>query len=469
MDYRFDSLSGQFIASPNILESAPDSWLQDVQSGWHLYRHPTTDMVSICIAGQAVGWLIGRAWKENRLICTSVTASSWEEMLTWLDDLSGPFAAIVPDRIVRHDAMGQQSVVYSVQHQAVATNPLLLKEVCNGTLDSALVEQMDIPAKDHWYPFGLTPVTNVNRLLPNHFLDLSTWRSERYWPRPQDLVQPPATIEEAAAIVGRTVSNAVEALVAKYPLQIGLTAGYDSRLVVACARQHASSILAVTNVMHPVTAKIDHIVADRIARVVGMKHQVFYPRQASVDEQTDFVHQTGMSASGARYRHIALMNDLSPDRILLYGHGSEVIRGLYHIKLIRRYSSLDKVRDPEALNNVLKLPYSRKIVNAASKWLEGLPSCSDEAAVSLLYHEQRNGSWASVLRLSSKNSNRTMWAFSHRDLLNIMLRIPVEIQTESVIQHKVIKDEWPELARIPFNKLSRYREIMYNAIYKHKS
>jgi len=85
------------------------------------------------------------------------------------------------------------------------------------------------------YPVGLTPRQGVERMLPNHALDLAAGRLARLWPReslPFD--GDPAAITQATADV---VSRAMGGVGRVHPLQIPLTAGLDSRLLLACSRE----------------------------------------------------------------------------------------------------------------------------------------------------------------------------------------------------------------------------------------
>ena len=456
--YRFGALREQFIASESVLATLPSDWNVDTLGKWHLYRHPSTKMIPIEVGGHSVGWLVGEAWEGDRLVRDSLGVSSESELLNRIDGLAGALAAIVPGRFVRQDSMGQQSVVYSPTAGAVATNPLLIRAACGGDLDRELVDLMDIPKEDRWYPFGLTPVVGVSRLLPNHRLDLQTWDALRYWPTPEDVQARPATAEEAIEIVRRCVRDSVDALATGHSLQLGLTAGYDSRIILACARKHAPTLVCSTNIMHPSTEKVDHPVARRVARIAGVPHETRDQKTSTAEERADFVDQTGLSAAGARYRHIALMNAFGEERVLLYGHGSEVLRGLYHRRLLARKQPFDSFKNAEVAFSLLKLPFTPRLLKAHDQWVASLPLCSGAAGLSLLYHEQRKGCWAATLRLSGKS--RPVWAFAQRDLLRLMLRLPIEAQLSQDILRGVIAAEWPDLLRVPFNDMMGLARVL---------
>src|SRR5215470_12067320 len=91
----------------------------------------------------------------------------------------------------------------------------------------------DIPYTNAMYPLGLTPRRGVERVLPNHYLDLKQWALVRRWPKgdlPFD--RDPS---EAVRTVAATASRTIDGIAAAYSVQSPITAGRDSRLMLACS------------------------------------------------------------------------------------------------------------------------------------------------------------------------------------------------------------------------------------------
>lgn len=83
----------------------------------------------------------------------------------------------------------------------------------------------------------VTLYEGVRCLLPNHFLDMRTGASARYFPF--ETLEPATTDAEVDAIVDRTIARAktaFKAIATRYGVAVPLTAGYDSRTVAAIAR-----------------------------------------------------------------------------------------------------------------------------------------------------------------------------------------------------------------------------------------
>jgi hypothetical protein len=79
----------------------------------------------------------------------------------------------------------------------------------------------------------LTPDRRVRRLLPSHFLELQTFRSVRYWPTAPSPFRATREADAVVAAIGRRLRENVESMAGSEPLRISLTAGRDSRSVLA--------------------------------------------------------------------------------------------------------------------------------------------------------------------------------------------------------------------------------------------
>ena len=129
------------------------------------------------------------------------------------------------------------------------------------------------------YPLGLTPRDGVERVLPNHFLDLSDWTLVRRWPTaPLVFDADPVTVQH---MVGEVTRRAIAALARDHVLQSPLTAGRDSRALLACARGMADRMTLFTaELPRELVGWRDVTVATAIARRFGLRHVVLRHRRA---------------------------------------------------------------------------------------------------------------------------------------------------------------------------------------------
>src|SRR5262249_25580810 len=92
--------------------------------------------------------------------------------------------------------------------------------------------------REYWWPAPLSGFTGVRRLLPNHSLSISSGEIRRYWPKTP---LPTITVEQCAADVSPMLSNELKAAALRQPLAITVTAGLDTRVVLAASKDVAAS------------------------------------------------------------------------------------------------------------------------------------------------------------------------------------------------------------------------------------
>jgi hypothetical protein len=446
MTTSFDHFVGQFVVSRESDAAQRTGWPSCERSGWHLAAHPTAIVADIVSEdGAALGWLVGEPMRDGRLIRDQYrvsTAAPDHELYR----VGGPWVAILTSPsspCIYMDAFGHLPLVYNRHRETAASSPSLVPDV---RLDEEFHSFMDIPAQDRWYPFGLTAWRDVMRLLPSHRLDLTTWTVKRCWPDAPPYAS--LTVDAAAEKLRGIVRDQISALASAYPLQLSLTAGFDSRSLLACARGWAHDMLFVTNDSHPTMAGLDIAAASYFAKRHRLKHVVRrLDDPPSREEREVWLAQTGRSGAGAAFRHLRSTNAYGTERARLSGQGGEVIRA--YRKARPKPSARDY--DPPELVSTIKLPTHPRIEAAAEAWREGLPECSGDQMLNLLYLEQRIGCWASPLRLGGATGYRAYWPFAHRETAELSLVVPREAQVTSAVHRRLIELEWPELLEIPFN------------------
>src|SRR5690606_37349376 len=93
------------------------------------------------------------------------------------------------------------------------------------------------------WPVDKTHLKNVVRLVPNHYLEIESQRLVRYWPREQRV---DGDIDELRPQITAQLQGLVAAAAQRFELAIGVSAGYDSRVVLAASRQVAHEVTYYT-------------------------------------------------------------------------------------------------------------------------------------------------------------------------------------------------------------------------------
>ena len=174
--------------------------------------------------GRQIGLLTGFVYSEFRdcfltqgveTLPVSVRNEADLEALV-LPRLSGMYLLItsgsLPKRVYP-DHAGSLSLVYSASDGRAASSPSLLLNPVDYEKRFRPDLHRDLVVREGsggWISGTLTAHRDVYRLLPNHFLDIATWTTHRYWPRPGDFAtwRDMSSAAESAARALTAFSNA---------------------------------------------------------------------------------------------------------------------------------------------------------------------------------------------------------------------------------------------------------------------
>lgn len=454
-------LTGQFILC-KASTIVPEGWKTRQQGEWYLGSPPTLPVINILSSDSyPIGWLLGWAISsEGKMVDGSISidiaadgTDVSDQFENWLYEHAGRFAAVcLLENSLRFylDPIGSLAAVCCPEQKIVASTPTLVPYSKNTVEDFDLIQKMGIPEKYFsWCPFGTTPRKNVVRAMPNHFVDLKTWKIVRHWPKGDfTLVNDPIqAVEEVASLLKRTIS----AIALNNSLNLPLTAGHDSRMLLACSREYVDQSTFYTYGLpdghkHELGLR-DIKTAEHIASSVGLEH-IFLPFQEPSKAEVDvWLYRTGKCIGGLPPRFLRVYTRLDNGRPILHGAAGELGRGFHW----RRGDTESSVIKPSDLLNRREIPLIPVLENRAKQWLDSLPVDNSLTIWGLLYNEEFNGCWMSPGFYGDPLDSFIICPFSHRRILEILFSLPAGYRRENRFANDVIQMEWPELNKLPFN------------------
>ncbi len=443
---------------------------------YHLSAHLDLELTHVEQAGKSLT-LLGfaldpddpEAGNEEILRCLIVRMVSFEDILRDVETLGGRWVLIVHDgeeTAVLHDATGQRQVYFTRPGNAegvvCASKPGVMAERLGLTMDASAVDfihsrklsDYDI----YWMPGDTSLYAEICALLPNHFLSLSDGTCHRFWP---DQALTPMSYPEVLAECVRLLRGQIDSAQRRFPLAVSMTAGWDSRLMLALHRQYTEDLYAFTLVYpHLPRESRDVCVPNRLLGKLGIEHHLVpYPDTIDVAFKEIF-RRNNPSANSAYCADTQSLYAIYPgDRVCVTGDVAEIVKCYYE----RRRSESEPVTALELaeLGGLGMHPFA---VQAFGKWLES----SNKPSINLLdlfCWEQMAGRWQARVRAEYDMAQESFAPLNNRRLLRVMLTVDAGMRRGPDFQlfADLIEVLWPDVLSEPINPpepVSRARQVL---------
>jgi hypothetical protein len=360
------------------------------------------------------------------------------------------------------DASGSLSLVYSPS-QKICASTISCIPYSEFTQDrTELIETLDVTSNNVSFAFGLTPRHNISRLLPNHYLDLNTWAASRHWPVGDRSISatPEEDIKEISDILAKTISVACRA---EHSIYMSLTAGFDSRALLATCKDNLDSIKFFTWHLPDKTAENDVKIARQLAKSHALDYQEFPFVEASEADRGLWLFRTGLSVGELRGISLSTtVNSMDSYRNYLPGLVSEFGRGAFW----RGDDSEETVLDARNFLDRMRLPHTKEFIEAAHQWFINLPVKGVFEALDLLHLEQQLGCWAGVTAYGHAAGPKRFHPYSQGRILDLLFMLPPDFKRKNLVPIEIIRHRWPQLLELPING-RQFGSIKTDAIAKH--
>jgi hypothetical protein len=298
-----------------------------------------------------------------------------------------------------------------------------------------------------WYPGPSSGYADVARLLPSQQLKLATGEVVlRGLLSPSIVaVEPPDPLDRIESILVDTVARAAQ----HYErVLLPLTAGLDSRLLLAACVAAGSNVSCYTQTYSEISAA-DVALPPQLAASVGFPHRLVRPGRTDPDVlRLHRAHTAGQTIeTGQRFMARGQFVGRRARDLVLGGGGFETARGFYWSRLA---PELPRSGRELAASFGTQAPHA---VEGFQEWLGWIQQHPEELDWrDRFYWEQRMGGWlaASEQAMDLVPGDRLLGA-NTRELLSLLLALPVEMRIGGQHQKELIGRLAPELLRFPIN------------------
>ena len=442
----------------------PDGWTSLQIDESFLYAHPDLEVNRVVDKKKTIV-LIGNLFdsedpeKGNADILHDILAntSTMETLVLWIKQYAGSYALLYKDdkdAFIQHDALALREVYYCTKDNQIVcgSQPNLIAKFADPqikpTSDPDLLDFYENHFKNSKWIGDETYYEGVKHLLPNHCLDINRRKVVRYWPN-ESIKQ--LNLDEAVSKCCAFLQGIMRAIVHRHPVMMAVTAGTDSRTLLAASRGLHDKIYYFVNNQGLSDKHPDISVPRKIFSSIGVRFHVH-----DVPEEVD-----------DEFRNIFLGNAFfATERILptIYNvyfknHSEKVnILGIGEIGRTR-YG-----KEPVNLNSYLmayKLGYTESCPYAIRQGEQILAELLPVGRkfnvniLTLLYWEQMMGNWGSVGNSESDIAIEEVNPYDSHKLYEIFLGVDGKYtkynQSPCVLFKEMIRSMWPELLDQPIN------------------
>lgn len=379
---------------------------------------------------------------------------SLDSIINKLDQLTGRFVLVIAfgkSLYIFHDPCGLRQVFYCFDKNGTfwcASQPNLLAEILDLSYDPTMLEYKYLPLftsgrDEFWFPCDLSPFKEIKYLLPNHYLDVNDKLVKRYWPRKDSFTR--IDVDECVDKASKLLQNTIEVAVMRFPLVMGISAGYDSRKSLAASRSVKDKIIFYTHT--PIKGnEADVEIPAKLLSKLGLKHKVI--DLIPMDEEFKKYFELNNTWPRERHGHIAysFMNYFGPDRVVLNSNISEYY-GIWYWLPQKKINGRNLA--------MLRMISHKKIIEELDKWLfDARPACEQaNMNILVLFDLELRSRWVSQALAEYDIAFETFNPYNNRNLFYLELSVDEKIREgrNPYLPKAIIKKMWPDVLSEPIN------------------
>jgi len=457
----------QFFLGPEYIEHLPAWTRNEISPGLRLSTHPDLQVTHMESGGRSLtllGYILDptepnatNAQIIDRLILSFVEI---ENVVALTASLGGRWIIIARDgqqAVIFNDAAGQRQIYFcryvaAGRTQVIcAAKPGLIAEACNLAPDPEAIDYIrsrgDEDNEVYWMPGDTSLYREVRALLPNHLLHLGSGVTTRYWPTAS---VPFKSYDQALSESVELLRGLIRSAHNRQSLAVSMTAGWDSRLMLALGREYANSIYYFTLTYPPLHEKSrDVYVPKRLLAKLGLKHHLIrYPSVVDNSFRKIFKQNTSSLHSAYCADAQALHQSYPQQRLCVTGDVAEIVKNTY-----RPEPGQEKRISGKILADLCEIGDHPFLVAAFEGWQSTIPVVDYVNPYDLFCWEQMVGRWQAKIRAEYDIAQESFAPLNCRILLETMLAVDERRRAlpQLSLFRDIIETLWSDTLSVPIN------------------
>jgi hypothetical protein len=392
-------------------------------------------------------------------------AECFEGLITSTEKYGGRWVIIYMDesRInILHDPCGQRQVYYHVKDGGIicASDTSIINHFFHLQPDhSRELKQFLASAsyrqnENKWIGDG-TIYLQTKHLMPNHYLNLLKRKTIRYWP-----INPLGELglHEGVVAGNKILEGTLKAAGKRKKLAMAVTAGMDSRLLLAASKAIRNEITYYVSVQGTDYEDTpDFYVPNNLFKRLKLP---FYTQQCNdpFPEGIENIFRENISTARVHlnkskfiYKYLLEFQD----KMIINGNACEIFRIIPYLRPLR-YRRPTAIHLAREFLDSHDIPY---VEHQIDSWLKEIraPCIQNHLDIyGMINWEQRLGNWGALYPAEQDIAVDQLSPFNNRLLIRLMMSVNLKyrIFPKYILFMKMIKASWPEILCEPINPKS---------------
>lgn len=320
----------------------------------------------------------------------------------------------------------------------------------DSTLHRIMVTQEGIGG---WIPGKLTAHKNIVRVLPNHFLDLLSGKITRYWPK-HFSIDDFIPFKAAVSAIAESIQGFTEGALTQLNASQTLTAGFDTRLLLAASRRLKDKASYFT--LQAEKNKIDVDIASAISKEFKFTHRIYPLIKSSEADKAIWDRMVGNSVLEVNREIYKSLTQLNESSFIITGPCGALGRCFYYKNETETINETSLSAADLYLR--FRIPQSTIVQDDFRCWFNSLPDIPNSAKLDLAYLELRGASWGMGQNTIQNSLKFNLLPFFSRPIISSFIMTNPSEKKDGALFRETINLLWPELLRFKINKYGNIKD-----------
>jgi hypothetical protein len=482
----------QFILGPKFIDSFPFWKKIEIRSTICLTVHPDLQALQIKRGQRSItllGYILDPTNPDHNdktilqgLLINLATSHNFDAFIENTYCYGGRWILVVDDaKAVRAftDAAGYRTLFYTTisnfSPMWCASQPGILAEMLSLEKDQEALEFLDSPQCKHsgnneyFFPGESSSYKEIRHLLPNHYLNVTRGYSKRYWPK--DYL-PTISLDECVEKCSILLTKIMQSAINRFPLVMTITAGRDTRLVLAASRKIKDQV-DYYSWMYWDMSEIhsDIVIPAKLLSKLGLHHNIIKcPSVMNKDLAT--IYHNNVTAAHEVYGVIAQgLYEQLPQRVVHVKGNAIPIAKCGLRSTLNSWGLGETEITSEILARLTNVDGDDFAARHYERWISGVGYSYNLDILDLFWWENREANWQAISQLELDIAQEVFVPFNCRSLLADMLSLDQSYRKppEYRLHKELIKNMWPELLTVPINPRSEAKWSLRKSIDRGKA